>query len=62
MKKYTKPEMELARFECEDILALSSVPSEQTKTETGSTGVDIVNVATANAAVNAAVSPFDPMN
>ena len=61
MKKYIKPEMELSRFECEDIMTLSSVESTTTKTEADSTGVQIVNVASTTA-TNAATSPFDPMS
>ena len=57
MKKYIKPEMDLARFECEDIMTLSSADMVQKKEEKGSTGVEIVNVA--NTSVTPTVNPFN---
>lgn len=62
MKKYTKPEMEFARFECEDIMSLSGIVTTEPATAEGSTGVTVVNVAGANTTATAAASPFDPLS
>ena len=61
MKKYIKPEMELAHFECEDIMSLSGLVTTEPATAANSTGVEIVNVADTTA-TKAATNPFDPMS
>lgn len=62
MKRYTKPEIELARFECEDIMSLSGTSYTPTMEQSDSTGVDIVTIAKSTTADTAAKSPFDPLN